>query len=279
MQADLAAFIRVIRDQYRVGRRSFPWRETRDAYPIFVSELMLQQTRTDRVLGKWEPFLRRFPSWQALAAAETGELYRMWKGLGYNRRALYLRECARIILERWGGRVPDDPAVLRTLPGIGAATAGSLCAFIHDKPVPFIETNIRRVFIHFFFGYETEVSDPEILPLVEATMDEDSPREWYYALMDYGAFLGKGIPNPNRKSSGYVKQGKFEGSNRHLRGRLLSRLSDGGPADASTLAVDLGVDVETIGLPLSGLIRDGFVRECDGLFGIGGDADGKAGGG
>ncbi len=199
-----------------------------------VSEIMLQQTQVDRVKPYYDRFIKQFPTIRALARAEQSDVLRAWSGLGYNRRALNLYRLAQIVVKKYKGKLPSDPVLLDELPGIGKGTAGSIAAFVFNKPVAFIETNIRRVFIHHFHGIneprnstkirtksEKKISDSEILPLVEKTLDKKNPREWYYALMDYGAHLAYKVKNPNQRSKHYSKQSKFEGSNRQLRGRLL----------------------------------------------------------
>jgi A/G-specific adenine glycosylase len=113
------------------------------------------------------------------------------------------------------------PTELDALPGIGPATAASIYCFTYNKPIVFIETNIRKVFLFHFFSERDEVGDDELIPFIHDTMDVENPREWYYALMDYGSYLSKIVPNPNRKSKQYVRQAKFEGSDRQIRGRLL----------------------------------------------------------
>ncbi|NBC28577.1 MAG: A/G-specific adenine glycosylase, partial [Spirochaetes bacterium] len=197
---------------YRDFGRSMPWRETRDTYAIFLSEIMLQQTQVPRVMEKYREFLRRFPSFETLADARLAEVYEVWQGLGYNRRAKYLHDAARSIVADHGGRVPHDRPALEALPGVGPNTAGSLLAFCHNEPVVFIETNIRRVFIYFFFPGGADVHDRDLFPLIEETLDRQNPREWYYALMDYGATLKKWVTNPNRRSKQYVRQSSFENS-------------------------------------------------------------------
>lgn len=241
-----------------------PWRETRDPYRILVSEVMLQQTQVERVRPKYGQFLAAFPDLEALAAATPARLLAAWRGLGYNRRALNLQRAARQLLERHGGRVPDDAAALVALPGIGAATAASIRAFAFDAPVVFIETNIRRAFIHEFFPAREAVADADLLPLVAAALARRRPREWYYALMDYGAALARRVPNPNRRSRSWTRQGRFEGSDRQVRGEVLRRLLDGGPAApaalASRIAKSLGTDAQRVRRLLADLEREGFVQ-------------------
>lgn len=214
----------VIFKYFHSHARNFPWRVTNDPFHILVSEFMLQQTQTERVLKYYEPFIRRFPDFPSLAASRLKDVLDAWQGLGYNRRAMNLRLTAQKVTKEYGGVLPDDKDDLVTLPGIGEATAGAIQAFAFDKPVVFIETNIRRVFIHFFFQDKSGVKDAEIFPLVEQTLDRDNPRHWYYALMDYGTMLKKTVPNPNRKSAHYSRQAPFEDSNRQVRGRIIREL-------------------------------------------------------
>jgi len=201
-----------------------PWREDISPYSIFVSEVMLQQTQVSRVLEKFPQFISSFPDFSSLANASQRKLLSVWQGMGYNRRALYLKKAAIIIMDTYSGILPQDPTVLDTLPGIGHATASSICAFAFSLPVIFVETNIRRVMIYFFCKDKKKVDDRDILPFVEKTLDKKNPREWYWALMDYGAYLGRLKENPNKKSRQYVKQSIFVGSVRQIRGKLLKLL-------------------------------------------------------
>jgi len=217
------AFRRVIYAYYQKHARDFPWRHTSQPYHILVSEVMLQQTQTQRVIEKYKEFIKAFPDLASLATAQVHQVLRVWQGLGYNRRALSLKKTAEIVVKEYGGKIPFEPEKLITLPGIGAATAASISAFGFNKPTIFIETNIRRVFIHFFFRNKKNVHDTDILPLVERTLDTSHPYKWYSALMDYGAMM-KHIENPNRRSAHYTRQSPFEGSNRQIRGRILKVL-------------------------------------------------------
>lgn len=231
--AQVRRFRSLIRAHFLSHSRPFPWRETRDPYHILVSELMLQQTQTERVASRFPAFIARFPTVESLATSGTSELLRAWRGLGYNRRALALRETARRIVEEHASVVPPDPSVLATFAGIGAATAAEIAAFAYDVPTALIETNIRRVFLYFFFPGDPSVSDRRILPLVQRTLDRRHPRLWYYALMDYGVMMKKALPrstaeDPNRRSAHYTRQARFQGSDRQIRGIIVSVLSEGG---------------------------------------------------
>jgi A/G-specific adenine glycosylase len=220
----VARFQHTIYDHFRKHGRVLPWRSTQDPYRILVSEIMLQQTQVERVLLKYEEFLDRFPDLASLASGPLREVLEVWQGLGYNRRAVALQRTAQRIVNAFKGRIPDCYDTLLTLPGIGPATAGAIVAFAFEEPSVFIETNIRRVFIHFFFRGRTDVHDREILALVAETLDRQRPRIWYYALMDYGAMLKTMAQNPNRRSIHYASQAPFKGSDRQIRGLILKIL-------------------------------------------------------
>lgn len=222
----LSHFQAIVWDYYRHNGRSFMWRHVDDPYKIVVSEIMLQQTQTNRVTEKYEQFITTFSGFESLANASLRDVLSVWQGLGYNRRGMYLHQISQKVLTEHAGNLPDDPDVLITFPGIGKATASSICAFAFNKPTIFIETNIRAVFIHFFFANEQNIHDKDIMPLVAATVDRESPRDWYYALMDYGVMLKKSVVNPSRKSAHHAKQSKFEGSDRQIRGMIIRALTE-----------------------------------------------------
>jgi A/G-specific adenine glycosylase len=254
-----ARFKALILAYYRKEGRSMPWRKTRDPYAIFVSEIMLQQTQVARVVGFYEKFLKQFPDFRSLAAAEAKDVLKVWQGLGYNRRALSLKRAAEIIVRDFGEKLPRDRATLESLPGIGKGTSGSLLAFAFNKPEIFIETNIRRVFIHFFFPKAKKVTDDELKRYIESTMDLKTPREWYWALMDYGSFLARN-ENPSRRSAHYKKQSIFRGSDRELRGRMLRGMLDKkGRVALQTLIKMLEVPAPRAEKIAEGLAREGFI--------------------
>ena len=201
--------------------RDLPWRGIDDPYAVLVSEVMLQQTQVSRVEKYWDRSLNLFPTLDALASAETSLVLEAWQGLGYNRRALALKRCAEQCAEQYRGVLPDTYDKLLVLPGIGKATAGGVLAFAYQKPVLYLETNVRTVFLHEFFPHEEEVSDRRIEPLVEQTCSKEDPRGWYYALLDYGAYLKSVLPNPSRRSRHHVIQSKFEGSRRQKRAEIV----------------------------------------------------------
>jgi A/G-specific adenine glycosylase len=224
-QQVIQEFQQEIWSYYDKNKRVLPWRNVDDPYKVVISEIMLQQTQVVRVLRKYEEFLAKFPTFQSLAHASTHDLLSVWKGLGYNRRGLYLQKLAQTVVHEFEGLLPREPDVLLQLPGVGKATASSIAAFAYNTPTLFIETNIRTVFLYFFFKGKTDVHDKDILPLVEQTLDRENPREWYYALMDYGVMLkSTGYRSLNQISRQYVKQSKFEGSKRQIRGKILEQI-------------------------------------------------------
>lgn len=222
----------VIKYWKRAGRHELPWRKTRDPYAILVSEMMLQQTQVYRVIPFYTRFLARFPTAHVLAAAPLAEVLRFWNGLGYNRRAKFLHDAARAIVAQHDGTVPRGYAPLRALPGIGDYTAKAVRVFAFNEPEVLIETNVRAVFIHHFFPRSRSVPDAKLLPLIGATVAllprGTSARMWYAALMDYGTHLKATHSNPSRKSAHHVRQSKFAGSLREVRGEILRALLRGG---------------------------------------------------
>lgn len=252
-------FRSIIFHYYFTHQRTFSWRSHITPYRVVVSELMLQQTQTIRVAEKFEPFINAFPDFNSLASSRFAEILTVWKGLGYNRRAKYLQDIAQMVIQQYGGSLPDDPDTLLLFPGIGPATAASICAFAYNAPTVFIETNIRTVFIHFFFAQKTSVHDRDILPLVKQTLDFQRPREWYYALMDYGVMLKKTKGNLGRRSSHYTKQSRFEGSDRQLRGKILQLLLDRQQLSSDELPRLLGEEDERINRIVTALCDDGIV--------------------
>ena len=291
---ELRAFVEFVAKKGRELYRDLPWRRTYDPYAIWISEVMLQQTQVSRVDGRWQRWLERFPTVDALAAAAPSDVLEEWQGLGYNRRALSVHRAAQAISEA-GGVFPQDQKDLVKLPGIGPATAAGIRAFAFNLHGVYLETNVRTVFLHELYPQAEGVPDSELVPLVELTCpasvvdavnvaDVDSaandapaaltPRSWYYALLDYGAYLKKTIPNPSRRSKSHVKQSRFEGSHRQKRAELLRVLlahKDEGGAEFETLHQELcQIEVNagretldeqvTLGL-LEELAKEGFCQK------------------
>lgn len=264
----VAEFQSMILDFYRQEGRSFPWRETRDPYAILVSELMLQQTQTERVVPKYLAWLEAFPTAADLAAAPFPQVLAAWSGLGYNRRAGYLQEACRQVVQELGGVFPSTAKELQRLKGVGAYTAGAVAAFAFNRPEVFIETNIRSVYLFFFYPDQEKVSDAQLMPLIETTLYRSDPRVWYYALMDYGAALKKSTANPNRQSRHYSRQSRFEGSLRQARGAIVRQLSLGGnrPQALEDLAAGAGIDLYRMQGAAESLVSEGMIMQRGNLY-------------
>jgi A/G-specific adenine glycosylase len=246
---------------WRQGRelyRDMPWRQNTDPYHILVSELMLQQTQVDRVVPKFKQFIERFPTIQSLAGAPLADVLTIWSGLGYNRRAKFLHEAAKKARDT----LPGTKDELMALPGVGVNTAGAILAYSFNQPVVFIETNIRTVYFHHFFGDQALVSDKELAKIVKETLDRDHPREWYWALMDYGNFLKKQGAGALDKSKHYKKQAPLKGSVREVRGLILKLLKTSDLTE-NELHQQLPQD-ERFAKALNGLLKDGLISRTAG---------------
>lgn len=259
---EIHRFKKMVWDFYKIhGRNSLPWRKTKDPYKILVSEIMLQQTQVDRVIPKYKAFIQKFPTIKALAQSSNKEVMSLWKGLGYNNRALRLKQTAEIIEKEYKGTFPKEYSLLIDLPGVGPATAGDILAFAWNIPKPIIETNLRSVYIHYFFPKKKKVTDKEILALVEETLDTENPREWYWALMDYGSHLKKqGLKN-NTQSKHYKKQSAFKGSNRELRSSILSMVMEHSPITKRSLYAKLKAPKENIDHNLEKMTVEGVFKK------------------
>ncbi|MBC7869104.1 A/G-specific adenine glycosylase [Candidatus Saccharibacteria bacterium] len=256
---DFQAFI------WQMGRelyRAMPWRDTTDPYFVLVSEFMLQQTQVERVVPKFNAFIKRFPDVFALASASLAEVLVLWSGLGYNRRAKYLHQAAKKIVTDFDGVVPSIQAELVSLPGIGPNTAAAVLAYSFNQPVVFVETNIRSVYFHHFFEDATSVNDHALRQVVRATLDETQPRQWYWALMDYGSYLKRQGSGRVAKSLHYKKQSPFKGSMREVRGQIIRLLTRGDTTEV-VLRTQLEAD-NRFATALKDLIRDGLVERSRG---------------
>ena len=260
--ADIEAFQRRVWSAYKEhGRPGLPWRQTTDPYAVLVSEVMLQQTQVARVLAKYPNWLIEFPTFDALAAAPLEAALRAWQGLGYNRRALSLKRAAEVISGEHGGVLTPE-FDLRALPGIGAATAAGVRVFAFDRPAVYLETNVRAVYLHEFFADEEGVSDRTLRPVIEATLAADRPREWFYALLDYGYWLKRTLPNPSRRSAHHSTQSKFEGSRRQKRSRLLRAVMGAPGATSEELALELDIAPSEASELLDDLSVEGFLVQA-----------------
>ncbi|MGD9926087.1 MAG: DNA repair protein [Sphaerochaeta sp.] len=268
-QEGYEAFLQTILGFYEGHGRQFIWRETSDPYRILLSEVMLQQTQTSRVIPKYELFLSLWPTLKDLAGVALDELLYHWKGLGYNRRALNLRRSA-IASREWDWNLPTKQTELLSLPGVGKATAAAIGAFSYRERTIYLETNIRRVLLHCFYPDQEGVKDKELeLLLGRLVQLVEDPKAWYYALMDFGVLLKHLLPNANMRSAHYTKQAKFENSNRQIRGQLIHLLSDTGAKEQQQVTTLLShFEEERVLYCLGQLEKEGFVEETEGTYRI-----------
>lgn len=217
------SFQKKVLDFYVKRGRTLPWRQTTDPYNIWVSEVMLQQTQVERVLPYYSSWLEKFPTVEALARGESSEVLRLWSGLGYNSRALRMRQCAKEIIQRFSGEFPRSEADLRSLPGIGPYTARAILSFAHNEEVPVIDTNIRRIFIY-VFSLPEKIPEGELESIARSLIPKGRSRDWHNALMDYGA-----LELTSRKTGikPRSQQSVFKGSDREVRGWVLKQLVRG----------------------------------------------------
>jgi A/G-specific adenine glycosylase len=253
---ELRQFQATVWDYYHDHGRDLPWRhEPFDPYRILVSEIMLQQTQVPRVIPKYEAFLKQFPTLKSLAVAPLADVLIAWSGLGYNRRAKYLHEASKqlaILTNPW---TLEDLTVCK---GIGTNTAAAIITYAYNQPLVFVETNIRTVFIHHFLANAELIDDRELLPLVKATLDHEHPREWYWALMDYGSYLKTTVGNAARSSRHYFKQSAFAGSKRQIRGQVLRLLGTG---KRTLNELRSAIPDERLNDVLAELVREGLIQQ------------------
>lgn len=237
--------------------RDMSWRQDTRAFFVLVSELMLQQTQVDRVIPKFEEFVATFPDIQVLADASLANVLSLWSGLGYNRRAKYIHDAAKMIMQDFGGKVPAGIEHLQRLPGVGPNTAGAIAVYAFNQPVVFIETNVRTVYFHHFFSGGEKVSDDTLRQLVADTLDYEDPRSFYWALMDYGTTLKKQGAGRTRQSRHYKRQSALKGSVREIRGQIVKVLM-GAAMNQGMLQESVDFD-DRFAPALDGLMRDGLV--------------------
>ncbi|MEI6222055.1 MAG: Fe-S cluster assembly protein HesB [bacterium] len=201
-------------------REALPWRRTHDAYQIWVSEVMLQQTQVERVIPKFERFVAQYPSFFHLSQASNRDLLLLWSGLGYNNRALRLKKAAQVVVDCFEGEMPEQLEDLLALPGIGEYTARAIQIFAFEMDVATVDTNIRRILIH-ELGLDEKISLKELFDVAHQVFPKGKSREWHYALMDYGAVY---LTSRRSKIASTSKQSSFLHSRRWYRGRILKRL-------------------------------------------------------
>jgi A/G-specific adenine glycosylase len=244
---------------WKKNRRELPWRRTHDPYRILVSEVMLQQTQVSRVLPKYEEFLMLFPDVTALARATPASVLRAWKGMGYNRRALYLQKTAQTVITVYKGEFPKRESELLKLPGLGMYTTRAIMVFAYKQDVAMVDTNIRQIITHYFFA-----GVPQTPKIIQEFADTLVPKgkswEWHQALMDYGALAMPAL-RPRRKPTD-KKSIPFRETNRFYRGRIIDCLRERA-MDEAQLVKDMSARYDKpedfVEVIIERLIDDGLV--------------------
>lgn len=254
-------FRELVWNEARARYRDMPWRDDPSFYHVLVSEVMLQQTQVSRALIKFDEFMAAFPTIEDLATASLADVLRVWTGLGYNRRAKFLWQAAQQVVANGQPKTAKD---LERLSGVGKNTAGAIMNYVYEVATPFIETNIRTVYIHHFFADSFEVTDKELLALVESTMDTEQPRQWFWTLMDYGSYLKSTQGALLNQSKHYKKQSPLKGSVREVRGQIIRELAVNLMTEAA-LREAVNAD-ERFELALVGLVKDGLVQIINGSY-------------
>ena len=214
-------------------------------------------------------FISKFATVNDLALCELSGVLAIWQGLGYNRRAKYLKAAAEQIVREHRGKFPKTVEELVKLPGVGKATASAVLTYAFNKPIPFIETNIRTVFIHHFFDEKMQVTDSDLLELVSKTLDTNNPREWNFALMDYGTHLKQTLGNKSRQSAAYAKQSIFKGSWREKRGKVIRLLVAQKKLSRKELAKNIILTSEELDRLLDELMREGMITREGKMYSLG----------
>ncbi len=251
------------------NRRDLPWRKTHDPYKILVSEMMLQQTQVSRVLPKYREFLENFPDIFRLAAATPAHVLTVWKGMGYNRRALYLKKTAEAIVSQHNGVFPKDEQELLQLPGLGKYTARAILVFAFKQNVGAVDTNIRKIIQHFFFE-DIPQTEKVIDNMAQTLVPQGKSWEWHQALMDFGALeLSKIVKPTNEKLK--KKSIPFRETNRFFRGRIVDQLREGAITEVALIDDfvrrydQTEAFLESI---LTGLIKEGLIIRAKGRLSL-----------
>jgi A/G-specific adenine glycosylase len=279
MTAGLAPAMRdALLDWFDANGRIFAIRETRDPYAILVSEVMAQQTQIGRAQEYWTRWMAMFPSVEALAAASPADVLRAWAGLGYNRRAINLQRAARVIVDEYGGAMPDTVEALERLPGVGPYTARAVAAIAFGRPVTAVDTNVRRVLSRVLNG-DRVVARRRLQDVADALVPNNRPAAWTQALMDVGATFCRSRrpaceacpvrawcrfaaePAPANTESRRPAQQRFALTSRWLRGRILDRLTTARAGTWTAFVDPIGdhAHARVLGA-LAAMSRDGLVE-------------------
>ena len=273
-------FQKKILDWWKDNRRDLPWRHTHDPYKIMISEVMLQQTQVSRVFTRYAEFIEAYPTVKDLAKASTSDVLKTWKGMGYNRRALYIKKAAQTVVDQYKRVFPKSEQELVKLPGLGKYTARAILVFAYGQEIPLVDTNIRQIITHFFLtnhpqgpalkGLKGRTLEKEVEDIARQLVPLGKSWEWHQALMDYGAL------RLARARSGQARsvrsQTPFKESNRFYRGRVIDRLREGEVSKNKLIAdfqKEYGKSRIFLNTITTGLERDGLLtRFGRGVIGL-----------
>lgn len=246
---------------YQENKRDLPWRKTTDPYKILVSEFMLQQTQVSRVIEYYHKWMNTWPTVESLANESYKNVLQSWMGLGYNRRAMYLHNTAKVIVDEFDGDVLNAVKHYEKLPGIGLYTSKAVQIFADNADIATVDTNIRRIFIN-EFGLDELVSDNELFTIAKQCLPKGKSRDWHNALMDYGA-----LHLTSRKTGIKPKtqQSRFQGSDRQIRGKIL-RLILKEEQSAYQLEKELNVDSKRLSKILTKMLEEETVSKTNKLY-------------
>ncbi|MFW9967545.1 MAG: Fe-S cluster assembly protein HesB [Candidatus Thorarchaeota archaeon] len=253
----IVEFQNMIMTWWERNARNLPWRDEPSPYHVLVSEVMLQQTQVNRVVPKYQEFLEAFPTIESLAEADAKKLLQIWSGLGYNRRAIWLRDAAREIVER--GEFPVTAEDLCALKGIGPYTSRSILIFAFNRDLAAVDTNIRRVLIACGFAEET-MSANQLQTVADQLLLRGRSRDWHNALMDYGSNV---LPSSKTGIAPTSRQSRFEGSNRQVRGAIIRHLTCFNSLSPQELLSSLheeGVHFTNLESTIDQLVDEGFIE-------------------
>lgn len=242
-----------------LNKRDLPWRRTRDPYKILLSEVMLQQTQVLRVIPKYAEFIEAYPTVDSLAKASTTDVLKIWRGMGYNRRALYLKKAAQKIVDAYNGEFPESEKELVTLPGLGTYTARAILVFAFGQDIAAVDTNIRQIITHFFFR-DIAQKPSAIQEVADRLVPSAESWEWHQALMDYGALE---LPKHKRPERSRRTSQPFKETNRFYRGRVIDVLREGDVREFVLLKEfqeQFHKPAEFFILIIDGLVKDGLVE-------------------
>ncbi len=241
---------------YKSNKRDLPWRKTSDPYAILVSEMMSQQTQLSRVIPKYLEWMQQLPTLESLSTASTDQVLRFWSGLGYNRRAIYLKNISQLVVSDYNGQFPKEYDNLITLPGIGKYTASAISCFAFNQQIVVIDTNVRKTILLTFFPYNEHhlVNDKEISHVANLLLPKRKAKIWNQALMDYAAIQLKGRKVPLKK------QPQFIYSSRYYRGMIIKLLLQKKQILRKDIGVEVGYDPKKTNGSIDALI-DKLVKE------------------